>query len=352
MIGLFPVFHFLTWKLATEDILSNNNYDGGDQVRTGYVSGSRQYRKISFDLPKRHIEFSEYHGQPVDVVTVGDSFSNVCGMGRNYYYQDYIASINNLTVLNIGIYKDKIGDTSNLNPFATLVVLANSGLLEKIKPRYVVLESAERFCVERMAGGIDLDMKADPAFVNDPRHYITYSSKVPKVSFMNDGNFKYLYYQFRYRFSDHPTGMVYVKPLSRPLFSAKKDSNLVFFRDDFESVAKATPETIQRLNTNLNLVADKLRRMGITLYFMPAVDKYGLYSKFILNNKLPKSTFFEELRPLPKRYEFIDTKAILLPELERGERDIFFADDSHWTWKASEKIFTTVRFSGDAARQQ
>jgi hypothetical protein len=61
--------------------------------------------------------------------------------------------------------------------------------------------------------------------------------------------------------------------------------------------------------------------------------------------RFPESAFFELLRPLPKRYMFIDTKAMLREELERGERDIYYADDTHSSWKASRKIFSTIRFT-------
>jgi hypothetical protein len=80
---------------------------------------------------------------------------------------------------------------------------------------------------------------------------------------------------------------------------------------------------------------------------MPAVDKYELYRDLIVPADLgraPRSIFFEELRKLPKSYRFIDTKALLEEELKRGELDIFYADDSHWSWKAPQKIFETVRF--------
>ena len=77
---------------------------------------------------------------------------------------------------------------------------------------------------------------------------------------------------------------------------------------------------------------------------MPVVDKYNLYSNFIVDNPYPRSTFFEKLRQLPKRYAFIDTKQILMEELERGELDLYYPDDSHWSWKAPQKIFNTVRF--------
>jgi len=77
---------------------------------------------------------------------------------------------------------------------------------------------------------------------------------------------------------------------------------------------------------------------------MPSVDKYNLYSRFIVDNPYPDSRFFEELRKLPKRYVFIDTKKLLLGELERGEKDLFYPDDTHWSWKAPKRIFSEIRF--------
>jgi hypothetical protein len=41
----------------------------------------------------------------------------------------------------------------------------------------------------------------------------------------------------------------------------------------------------------------------------------------------------------------IDTKDILARSLEKGELDLYHQDDSHWSWKASEAIFSTVRIS-------
>jgi hypothetical protein len=42
---------------------------------------------------------------------------------------------------------------------------------------------------------------------------------------------------------------------------------------------------------------------------------------------------------------WIDTKTLLREELERGEKDIFYADDTHSSWKASVKIVDNIEFS-------
>jgi hypothetical protein len=147
-----------------------------------------------------------------------------------------------------------------------------------------------------------------------------------------------------YNFSDNAFGShVFQRDLDRPLFSVAKARRLLFYDFDIYVLSFTTPEIIAQINDNMNRVADLLEKKGIGLIFMPVVSKYDLYSEFITGNPYPKSTFFEALRPLPKKYTFIDTKSPLLEEVRRGEKDIFFADDTHWTWKASDRVFSGFR---------
>jgi hypothetical protein len=71
---------------------------------------------------------------------------------------------------------------------------------------------------------------------------------------------------------------------------------------------------------------------------MPAVNKYDLYSDYISDNRQPNDPFFGTIRPLEKNYLFVDTKDILEKELIKGELDIFYSDDTHWSFKASKAI--------------
>ncbi len=135
-----------------------------------------------------------------------------------------------------------------------------------------------------------------------------------------------------------------MRELTREMFTVSNGTRLLFLRDDVKRGTHTNIETIMLMNRNLNTLAEKLATRGIKLFFMPCVDKYTLYSGYLKDNPYPKSIFFEELRKLPKCYRLIDTKAILAEELEKGEKDIYYADDTHWSWKASEKIFSGVRF--------
>jgi len=333
----FIAVNGVLWKCWTESILAANS-NGGDLARMGYLPGSKFLRKNQVDLPIRHLEEDEYQGQPVRVLTIGDSFSNGGGGGKNRFYQDYIASINRCTVLNIEPYQ-------TLDPMALTVVLNNNGQLDRIRPKYLILGVSEKFCVAQLANPIDFSRNLAPEQLAGMKR-MGYNTIPPvKVFFINEGNFKFLWYSLLYRFSDNAYGgKTYVRELDRPLFSVENGRRLLFYRDDMRNVTLSNPKTVALVNANLNTLADRLREKGIRLYFMPSVDKYSLYSRFIVDNPYPESTFFEELRKLPKRYVLIDTKKLLLEELERGEKDVFYPDDTHWSWKASRKIFTETRF--------
>ncbi len=334
---VFILVNAVIWKVWTEKILTTE-YNGGDLARMGYLPDSKLLRKNHDDLPLRHIEEPEYHGQAIRVVTIGDSFSNGGGGGRNRYYQDYIASINRCSVLNIESYQA-------LDNITLTAILSNNGFLDRVRPKYLIVGASEKFCISLYGRPLDFSTMYSMEKLGTLKR-MGYNIK-PKntITFINQGNFKFLLNKLLYHFSDHAFfSKTYVRELVKPLFSVKADSKLLFYRDDINVISQTNGKTVSIVNENLNRLSDILSKKGITLYFMPSPDKYSLYSGFIVDNPYPHSTFFEELRKLPKRYTLIDTKEILLPELEKGEKDVYYPDDTHWSWKASKKIFETVKF--------
>jgi hypothetical protein len=345
----FVLLNLVIWKGWTE-VLISPLYEGGDLARLGFVPGVKKIRKTYDDLPARHLEMKEYRGEKIDMITVGDSFSIGGGEGRNKYYQDYIASINGMTVLNIPTYKFETMVASAM-PVSTLIALYHAGWLDRIKPRYVLVESVERYSISRLVTNFDLNIQVPSA---EMEHYYRTTSfggvLNQDVSFINEANFKFLYYSLMYQFSEHAFRRLVVKTkLTKPMFSGKRGDLLLFHCDDIQKSHLATPQKIRIANDNLNTLARLLRPKGITLIFMPVVDKLNLYRPFFKNDSYPRSVFFEELRKLPKDYMLIDTKAILYKAIEEGELDLFHQDDTHWTWKASQRIFSSVRFSAPPA---
>ena len=332
-LALFAGGNFLVWKCWTETLLSDRQYQGGDLTRMGYIDTSKQFRKNIDDLPRRHVELKDYAGGTFDVVTIGDSFSNGGAGGKNRFYQDYIATINGMNVLNIPPYKD-------LDPVRTISIMLNSGFLDSLHTRYVLVGMHEWGYMPELASPVDFSVSMDPEDIKRLKP-MDYNVPHPFVSFINNGNAKFVLNKLLYQFSDHAFfSSVYKCKLSQSLFNASDDSTLLFLRMKTISDRKA----IQAMNDNLNTLADRLSARGITLVFMPCVDKFVLYSQFVINNPYPVSTFFEDLNKLPKRYRFINTKEILIDHLRNGEKDLFYADDTHWSWKASEAIFNNQRF--------
>lgn len=259
------------------------------------------------------------------------------GGGRNRFYQDYIASLNNLEVENVRPFAE-------LNFLTALAILNNNGYFDRVKPRHVLLSSSGKLCMERFITKVDLDKNVPlEELLTYKRNY--YTGGRSNVKFINTGNLNYLIYKALYSFSPNAVfSNTYKMKLSRDFFSVKNSNVLLFYKNDVRSIRGVSDDTVRKLNDNMNRMADLLAKKGIKFYFMPCVDKYDLYSDYIVDNTFPKNLFFEKLRQLPKRYVLIDTKAVLEQELKKGEKDVFYPDDSHWSWKASAAIFSRYRF--------
>lgn len=341
-LALFLAYNAAVWALYTETLLTG---PVGDLSRIGYISDVAQVKADLFDLPRRQISLEDLNGERLDLLTIGDSFSNRGVPGRNSRYQDYIASINGFNVANI--------NASDENSMAEVFSLLRNGFFDRYRPKYLLLESVERECIKKFSGALE-DYTAQekpekraanrPVDVFKPNAAADTRSK-PRVLFLNTGNFKYLLNAVLYNFSEHAFAKkVAVKELSRPLFSAGGGTKLLFYYDDIERRTLVTERSVESLNDNINYLSRELGKRNITLVFMPVVDKSNLYADYMNDDPYPKSRFFEKLRPLPKDYLFIDTKDILSKALQQGEKDIFHVDDTHWTWRASKLVFEAFTF--------
>lgn len=340
----FTLYNLVVWEAFTGELLTGTKCVGGDLARLGYIPWARICRQNEDTLPQRHIEAADFTGGTVDVITIGDSFSNGGGGGKNRYYQDYLATRNNFTVLNIPQLKD-------IDKINTLSILNNNGYLDRLQPRFVLLECAEKMCLQDLPGSIDFELSITTSefskheTVNYKDFPPTDNTQLFKVDFFSEANLKFARNSLLYNFSANAFGSpVYKAKLSKPFFSTSDPELLLFHVSDIKDRKQYSVDNITRFHDYLNTLSDRLRAKGITLVFMPCVDKYNLYSEYLLDNPYPKSNFFEVFGKLPHRFKYIDTKDILRKELAKGEKDIYYADDTHWSWKASQRIFTDVRF--------
>ncbi len=346
LLVVFEAINYLIWIYFTKDLLVPNSR-ASDLVRLSYLTKIRQLHGTGVDLPRRYIPINEFRGGKVDMVTVGDSFSMGGGAGKNPFYQDYIASNSNITVVNI---PSKIDDAVDgyYCPVETLAVLYNSGMLDRLKPRYLLLESVERYAPDRLFFHFRFDASAPLDKL--VAYYAAFKPKyelrnvVGITSFINEGNLKFIYYNIKDLFPVRKiNNHVYRANLCRTMFSGKYGDRLFYYCDEYTNSINITGNVIRAVNDNLNFIADKLAEKNIRFVFMPVVSRLDLYGPY-LDPPRNDSIFFEELRKLPKRYILIDTKELLQEAVQRGEKDLFFIDDTHWTWKASKQIFEKVRF--------
>lgn len=339
----FVLFNAIIWNFAVKKLIyPQNGYFSGDLTRTGYTFIGYTPRKQHYTLKEKHLEIKDFSNQKIDVLTLGDSFFNGGVSGENQYIQDYIENIHNLRTLNICVNKKK----TNLD---VLIMMLNNGYLDKIKPKYVILESVERHTLHRYSKPADFSQSVAVKNLNDYYEYNTkshYDNLMDFWGFINNANFKFVLYSILRNFSDNALySTTYIKKLSENFFSNPKGDMLLFYSYDLSGIEMSEDiRNIKILNDNYNKLSKKLKEKNITLYFMPVVDKYNLYEPYIINNKYPRSTFFEKFRPLKKDYVFVDTKQILSNELKKGTKDIFFADDSHWTNNGSKAVVENMRF--------
>lgn len=343
-LTIFVLYHATVWFSFTSKLLDvPAPYHIGDLARIGYQLPSAHLRVREDTLPNKHIEFRQWKGEKIDILTIGDSFSNSGGGGRNGYYQDFIATHHNVSVMNIN--PSLFGE----NYLQAVAALLKSGLLEEINPKAVLIESVGRYTMGRFAKPIQWDQNLTRnELYNDLKNGKWGDGKPSKedISFISTANYKLPLYNLYYQFSPNAFDYsnAYKLPLTRPMFNVKAASTLLTFEHDITSLGTITPDSVALMNDNFNHLSDLLAAKNISLIYMIAVDKYDLYHDYIAHNSYGKNPLFDLLRPMGKRYAFIDTKAILQKELVKGVKDIYFADDTHWSNIASNAIVKNQNF--------
>lgn len=343
---LFLGFHIIVWIFFTSKIFSTDPHHVGDLSRMSYQLDSIAFRdKRNITLPNKHITAGSYNiGQDIDILTIGDSFFNAGAGGLNPFFQDYLATKTNLRILNIQSLKTGYSELDTIN------ILYNSGWLDTLKPKAIIIETVQRLAIPRYARKYDFNKTMQYNEIKDDLLTDAKWKKfleVPSVSFINTGNYKFLYYAFLYQYKENAQKNVYKFKLTKELFNVKNKDSLLVYYDDIISARKVKTSDIELINHNFNMLADKLETKGIKLYFMVAANKFDAYYDCLENKGYAISDFFNILDSLEKKYYFINTLNILKPLIKDGVLDIYFADDTHWSYKASEaiskdKIFDTL----------
>jgi hypothetical protein len=251
-----------------------------------------------------------------DVLTVGDSFSRMGRLG----YQNYLAA-QGVSVVNCTreLYE---------NPMQYAYNILDMGLVDSTNISVLVVQVGERDLASR-AEEFDVD-KVDMN-VLDPEPSIDSSGGNPNAwSLLRARDF------LMYRLYWSP---VYKVTLDKDFFNSKEPRSLYFYCQDITNGVNIGEASKQKIQKVFQILMRKAEERGIALLLMIPVDKYDLYQDHIVDNPYPRKTYVEDAREI-----FGDTPNVLLckdlltPLIERGEKDVFSFDDSHWSIKAAEIV--------------
>ena len=285
---------------------------------------------------EHHAELRDYIAsgthESFDILTIGASFTNGRDGGS---YPDYLVNYYGLRVLNAHI--------RGYECITTLYMLAESGLLDEISPRVVILESVERSVQDRFGVNILAPVKSD-------RQTIEKLSGSPEAGAgLSDGlmppimtlsNMKHVFHKlYHFMKPEQLSPEVCITQLDRPFFTNPgQERTLLYYYDDLLYLTR--PLNAEIVNQNLNNAARLLKAKGIKLIFFAAADKYDLYYPYITDKRgRPENPFFMKMREVPgKEYVFADAMKPLREALGRGEQDVYWLNDTHWSHKGI-KIF-------------
>ena len=132
---------------------------------------------------------------------------------------------------------------------------------------------------------------------------------------------------------------VFTATLASDLFTCSEPRSLYFYHDDIDQGVSLPPASEEKVRLVWQSLLQKSKERGIHLVLMIAVDKYDIYQSMIVNNPFPRKTVCEDIeRIIGPHPQLLMSKRYLLPLIERGEKDVFMFNDSHWSYKASNLI--------------
>lgn len=293
------------------------------------------------------ITFGQEYAQRVNVPVIADiSYENtedkdvvrkqggvVLGVGDSFSRYNSTSYLNCLAAhgLNVLSYTSD-ADMTVLNPFQKAWELLNHGYADSLSVRAFMVESVERELLGRLSS---MNLNTLTVTEAPPR-------SAPNPDSEDSG--WTLIYPVDYIGKMIGLRSTRVKPaqLTMPLFShGQMGRDLYFWQGDVgtEMSIDTTDVTQRRALDNLRRLFALAHEKGVRLMVVVPPDKYDLYQSFIVDNPFPPKTINEDLRRLfPDEENLVLCKEFLLPHVQRGEKDIYMLNDTHWSPKTAKIV--------------
>ena len=250
-----------------------------------------------------------------DVLTIGDSFSQ----RDEDAYQNYLC-YHGLKVVNC--QREMF-----YNPMTFAYEVMDHGLIDSTRVRVLIVEIVERYVENFMTHFNPNPLKSTLMTSKKPLQ----SQHPTRWSLERARTFLFL----RTGYVDNP---VIHEQLDADYFSSEHPRSLYYYNEDLDGMT-ISPEAEHDIAMNYRRLMDKAREKHIQIIFLVAADKYDLYQNHIVGNPNPSKRVNEDLvRILHGDSRLLISKDLLQPLVDRGEKDVYLYNDSHWSYKAARVV--------------
>ncbi len=303
---LIPVIYYLLLYTTRE-----RSGDIGSMAKIFFEKG--YHNKLEIKPDSLHVQDFEIQDIPDNptILCFGDSFSKQ----KPYSYLQPLGKYYNRTIINV------LYNLDNSPEEAAVGFLINAH--ESKIPQIIIVESVERYCPKGLSK-IDTTQPYSLEHLSKGKKYTT---NIPQKSIDKE---ILLFYKLRIGWNNN----VVFSKLNKQCFTSKgKEDDLYSYYED----------TNHFKNEDIDNAANKLCQLyklaesrNVKLIYMVAPNKSSLYSPYTEKKDI---YYTLENNPAFDTLPFYFNPIKLLRKLdEKGEKDIYFCDDTHWTSKTAKEV--------------
>lgn len=324
------VFCYVFYTYILKDIVLGN----ADLTRLSYVRISKNSFVPTSDL----VTFSGENVKSTDILTFGDCFFRL-------NFQKYLSEYTNMKVTNVTNLKwSKYPINTHNNPLNALLIMINSGFLDEIHPKIIILETIQHNAIYRFVNSVDFNITDSQSNVLQfYRDTAEPQNILPEYNYINIGILKYFNNKLKLLLNIkqnkkqfYITDQVAVAELDRKMFSSEYPNYLFYHVPDYREMSNETTKNIQEMNDTLNKLNSILEKKNIKLFVMIIPNKYTYYQKYFIDSSMPKSNFYEIYKQQRKDYLTIEE----FPTL--SVLDAYAPDDTRWNFSYQKEIAKIV----------
>lgn len=259
------------------------------------------------------------------IITIGDSFSQA--KNRGYQYQ--LSSKAGVPVANYNA-------PYNLDIPDCLLALINEGVLKE--GQTVIVESVERSLI-RCFSKVDtlIKFKNEAAEVND------FKENENNEPFLN----RYLsWIRLKLNYKNPITHY----SLTKDCFSHPRFSNTLHVYNNIKDGdgdllwQYLSEDEFERAGRNMEKIIDIAAKNGINVIILIATDKYDAYEPWIATSHHENPT----LCKVPKDCRIYDSRPLLRSAIERGIKDVYKLNNTHWSVVGADIIGDSIYYTLDS----